>query len=129
MLALPAPSSPRPGGQGEGAAEARGGALSRSDIRLQAQAIRGRWPIRAEKRQEIIDTLTVLACHPDRFGVRESIAAASCLLTADRINMDDEAQQVKGPEAIEIEPGKVKIDFTKLSDEELERFIANGGKV
>src|SRR3954447_25850700 len=101
--------------------------LSCGDIRMQARAIRGRWPIRPERRQQIVDTLSFIATNPHTCGVREAVAAAKALLDADRINIDDEARQVRGPELIEV-AGRVKVSFESMTDEELDRFIESGGE-
>ncbi|MDR3635315.1 MAG: hypothetical protein P4L84_16040 [Isosphaeraceae bacterium] len=87
------------------------------------QAIRGRWPIRTEARQMIVDTLTVIAANPGEFGSREATAAARALMYADRLNQEDEKRERKQPLAIQDETGKTRFDFSQLTDEELDAYL------
>ncbi len=100
---------------------------SREDIRLQCRAIRERWPVREEKRREIVDTLFFAATHHEICGVREAVAAARTLIKADRINMEDEARAAEELRSVPVEPGDPDPDFEAMSDAELERYIRSGG--
>jgi hypothetical protein len=90
---------------------------------MAGQAIRGRWPIRPESRQRIIDTLTLIATHPDIVGTREAVAAAKALLDADRINQEDELREKKAPQLVQGEDGRTRVDFSSMNDEELDAFL------
>lgn len=118
MLALPNPNTSPSGGQG-----GRAPSLSREDLRMTGQAIRGRWPIRPEKRQHIIDVLTTIATSPGMCGPRESIAAAKALLDADRINQEDELRQVKAPAELVAPDGTKRLDFSHMTDQELDAWV------
>lgn len=120
MHALPPPTRDSSGGQGAGAPVPE---LSREDIRMVGQAIRGRWPIRPESRQRIIDTLTLIATHPEVVGSREAVAAAKALLDADKINQEEELRERKQPQLIQDPTGKTRVDFTTFSDEELDAYL------
>ncbi len=121
MLQLPDCRQTADGGQGARANDAPD--LSRADVRMMGQAIRNRWPIREEMRAKVMDTLTFIALDPINCGFRESVAAAKALLDADRLNMEEEVRQHKGPEVIELGDGRKKLDFSKMSDEELDAFL------
>lgn len=120
MLALPNPNPSSSGGQGAGSSRP---ALSREDIRMTGQAIRGRWPIRPERRQDIVDVLTTIATNPGACGPRESIAAAKALLDADRINQVEEARAVKAPLEIAGPDGRTRLDFSHMTDQELDTWV------
>ena len=53
--------------------------------------------------------------------------ASKALLAADKINLEVEAQAVPRPTLIDT-PSGPRVDFSKLSDDELERYLASGGQ-
>lgn len=103
--------------------------LSRADTRLIGDAIRGRWPISPRNRKFLVETLAFIIENPDRFDTRIVVNASQALLNADKLNMEQEARDmgVKKPVAIEAN-GRSRLDFSKFSDEELERYLEGGGR-
>lgn len=98
--------------------------LTREDVRMVGQAIRGRWPIRPEMRQVVMDALLTVATHPAFIGTREQIGAAKALLDADKINQEEELRERKQPQLItDPETGKTRVDFSEFSDEELDAYL------
>ena len=60
-----------------------------NDIRLVARAVKERWPVPAERRGEIIDSLVEIATDRNREDGHR-ISAAKALITADGLNQKDE---------------------------------------
>lgn len=126
MLALPAPESPSVGGQGASAPDGPPPVLSRSDARLIRQAIQGRWPIPDDMREATVAMLGAVVQNPDVFGPRAAIAAARTLLAADRLNMDDPAPPA--PSIEQGDDGTPRVDFTAMTDDELDAYLERGGR-
>ena len=78
-------------------------------------------------RLRLMATLNWIIEHPDDFEPRIVINACQAVLHADRINMEDEAVERSKPKPIVIEQGeRVKLDFSKFSDDELAEFVEGG---
>lgn len=105
------------------------GSISRSGVKMITRALEGRWPIAPETRLKLTRTLAHIIDNPDLFGARIVVNAAQALLNADKLNMEQEAREsdTKQPIAIEVN-GRKRLDFSHLTDEELERFVEGGGR-
>lgn len=136
MRALPPPPQrPEPArGQGEGAPDPDPRALSvweaegftRNDARTVRQAMRGRWPMSEEMRARIVETLALIATGQVATDGRTLVAAAKCLVEADKVNLEVEAGEIRRPDMVEA-GGTTRVDFSKMTDAEVEAFIERGG--
>jgi hypothetical protein len=132
---LPACRPQRPGGQGAralvltpSAPETEDAEWSRADVRDTAMSLRQRWPLTAARRQQLINALHYIATAPDPWiDPRARVAAAKACIDADRLNLEEEKRNPKGPEQLEVD-GSQRWDFSKMTDEDLRAFIDNGGR-
>ena len=68
-------------------AEVRGGGETLADVRIMAKALKQRWPLAPEQREQIITRLVKVVNE----GLdRDAVRAAQALISADRINQADE---------------------------------------
>ena len=136
MRALPPPPSTTDsaGGQGAGTPgpsieiRTEPADFSRSDARLFSQAIRGRWPMSEEMRARVVDQLMRLVTAGGDIDPRAQVAAAKALIDADRVNIEEAAAAIPAPRVIETTGGP-RLDFSAMSYEDLDRFVAAGGTV
>lgn len=120
--ALPAPTPQGPGSEGARALPD----VSRAEARLIGRAVAGRWPMDETLRADVVDVMATIVRNAGVFDPRVVTTAAKVLLDADRINLDAEAREAKAPDVVTGPDGRVRVDFSKLTDDELERFLGAG---
>jgi hypothetical protein len=118
---IPNPSQPE---ADDHAAEAE---WSRADVRDAGRALRQRWPLSPERRQQLVDALHFIATtNLIPVDPRARVAAAKACIDADKLNLEVEKRQPRGPDQIQ-ENGRTRWDFSAMTDEDLRQFIESGG--